>query len=78
MPKVFTAFEQTEAALGRRDSTGLGLPVSLGMAKAMGGTISATSLGRGHGATFRLVLPMASGEEAELRVAKLAGVAAGQ
>ncbi|MCP3973523.1 MAG: HAMP domain-containing histidine kinase [bacterium] len=71
MPKVFTAFEQTDAAKQRIDSTGLGLPVSLGMAQAMGGTIQATSLGAGHGSTFRLVLLTGTGEEMELKMASL-------
>jgi len=71
MPKVFTAFEQTDAAKGRVDSTGLGLPVSLGMAQAMGGTIQADSLGEGHGSTFRLVLNAGTGEETELKMASL-------
>lgn len=71
MPKVFTAFEQTDAAKGRIDSTGLGLPVSLGMAQAMGGTIQADSLGAGHGSTFRLVLSAGTGEQTELKMATL-------
>jgi signal transduction histidine kinase len=71
MPKVFTAFEQTDVAKGRVDSTGLGLPVSLGMAQAMGGTIQADSLGAGHGSTFRLVLNAGTGEETELKMATL-------
>jgi len=76
MPKVFTAFEKTTVAMGRADSTGLGLPVSLGMAEAMGGTITANSVGEGHGSTFRLVLDVGNGEEPEWRMASLAGVAA--
>jgi signal transduction histidine kinase len=54
-----------------KDSTGLGLPVSLGMAQAMGGTIQADSLGEGHGSTFRLVLNAGSGEATELKMASL-------
>jgi signal transduction histidine kinase len=76
MPKVFTPFEQTSAAKGRQDSTGLGLPVSLGMAEAMGGSITAESLGAGRGATFRLVLEIGTGHEAELRMASLPALAA--
>ncbi len=76
MPKVFAAYEQTDVARGRTDSTGLGLPVSLGMAEAMGGRISATSEGPDHGSTFRLVLHEGRGEAAELRMATLAGLAA--
>ncbi len=76
MPKVFTAFEQTEVARGRTDSTGLGMAISLGMAEAMGGTISATSIGTGHGSTFRLVLERGTGTAPEFRMASLAGIAA--
>jgi signal transduction histidine kinase len=76
MPKVFTAFEKTTVAMGRADSTGLGLPVSLGMAEAMGGTITANSIGEGHGSTFRLVLDAGTGQDPEWRMASLAGVAA--
>ena len=71
MPKVFTPFEQTDVAKGRWDSTGLGLPISLGMAQAMGGTIHADSLGVGHGSTFRLALPAGRGEAVQLQMARL-------
>ncbi|MFQ5554837.1 MAG: sensor histidine kinase [Acidimicrobiia bacterium] len=75
MPKVFTAFEQTDVAKRRLDSTGLGLPVSLGMATAMNGTLEAVSLGIGHGSTFRLTLEPGNGGDTELRMAALPLVA---
>ncbi len=71
VPAVFTPFEQTTVAQQRVDSTGLGLPISLGLAQAMGGTIEFHSEGPGKGSTFTLILPAATGEEAEPRVATL-------
>ncbi len=75
-PLLFRPFEQTEAGRGRLDSTGLGLPVSLGLAQAMGGTIEVESSGAGLGSTFRLVLQRASGAESELCLASLPALAA--
>ncbi len=71
MPKVFTAFEQTDVAKQRTDSTGLGLPVSLGMAEAMGGTIQVDSVGEGHGSVFRLILGAGTGDDVEVLMASL-------
>ncbi|HHC08774.1 MAG TPA: HAMP domain-containing histidine kinase [Actinobacteria bacterium] len=71
VPAVFTPFEQTRVAQQRVDSTGLGLPISLGLAQAMGGTIEFYSDGPGKGSTFTLVIPAASGAPAENRVATL-------
>jgi histidine kinase len=42
----------------RRSGTGLGLSVARGIAMAHGGTLIATSAGRGQGATFVLTVPM--------------------
>ena len=42
---------------GRRSGTGLGLSVARGIAQAHGGTLAATSAGRGQGATFVLTVP---------------------
>lgn len=76
MTKIFTPFEQTDAGRARTDSTGLGLPIALGMAQAMDGTIEAESGGVGKGSTFRLVLPVGSGRDAEIKLASLPVVAA--
>jgi signal transduction histidine kinase len=76
MEKVFVPFEQTDAGKSRTDSTGLGLPVALGMAQAMGGTIEAESEGNGKGSTFRLVLPTGSGSGVEVKLAALPVIAA--
>ena len=76
MPKVFTAFEQTDAGKSRSDSTGLGLPISLAFAHAMGGTIDAVSAGESLGSTFRLELPAGPGGGPELCMASLGAMAA--
>jgi len=76
VPAVFTPFEQTRVAQQRVDSTGLGLPVSLGLAQAMGGTIEFHSDGPGKGSTFTLMLPAATGDAPEPRVATLPTLAA--
>ncbi len=73
---LFRPFEQTAAGRGRLDSTGLGLPVSLGLAEAMGGTIEVESDGVGRGSLFRLVLQHGGGTEAELCLATLPALAA--
>jgi PAS domain S-box-containing protein len=55
MPRIFEPFFTTKRALG---GTGLGLAVSHGIAEMHGGTLTADSE-PGHGATFRLRLPLA-------------------
>ena len=54
--RVFERFGQVDTGLDRRfEGTGLGLPISLALAKAMGGDITLDSR-PGHGAVFRLTL----------------------
>ena len=76
MPVLFRLFEQTDIGKHRIDSTGFGLPVSLGLAEAMGGTIEVESDGPGFGSLFRLVLQRGSGAEEELFLASLPAIAA--
>lgn len=56
---LFRPFTQYHRDLvGPEVGTGLGLYVSQGIAEAHGGKISVTSKGRGHGATFKVRLPV--------------------
>ena len=59
LPRLFDAFEQGEVRADRQQAgLGLGLAISRKLAEAHGGTISATSGGRGKGATFAVELPV--------------------
>ncbi len=59
LPHVFERFRQAENALGRaQGGLGLGLAIAHHLVELQGGTISATSEGIGHGATFTVRLPM--------------------
>jgi CheY-like chemotaxis protein len=58
LPKLFTAFEQGDVRAARKFAgLGLGLAISRKLAEAHGGTITASSMGRGHGSTFTVDLP---------------------
>ena len=47
----------------RRSGTGLGLSVARGISRAHGGTLTATSPGRGQGATFVLTVPLSTTDD---------------
>ncbi|MDP9122531.1 MAG: ATP-binding protein, partial [Acidobacteriota bacterium] len=58
LPKIFDAFEQADPSIRSRfGGLGLGLAISKTIVEAHGGTLVATSPGRGQGATFTLTLP---------------------
>jgi PAS domain S-box-containing protein len=62
LPHVFQQFRQEEAGSARRfGGLGLGLTIVRHLVEMHGGTVSATSAGRGGGATFSVHLPL-SGE----------------
>ena len=57
LPKLFDAFEQGDSSITRRfGGLGLGLAISKTLADLQGGTLTASSRGRGQGATFTLEL----------------------
>ena len=62
--KVFSYFEQTESGRTVGGGTGLGLPISRGFAKKMGGNISFTST-KNIGSTFRFTFVAELPEETE-------------
>ncbi|WP_437682794.1 PAS domain S-box protein [Sorangium sp. So ce131] len=61
LPRIFDAFEQGNAATARHfGGLGLGLAISRAIVQLHGGAITASSPGRGAGATFRVLLPAAA------------------
>jgi CheY-like chemotaxis protein len=62
LSKLFTAFEQGEVRSRRQFAgLGLGLAICKKLIEAQGGTIAASSEGRGKGATFAVELPAVRG-----------------
>lgn len=65
LARIFDAFDQGDAANAAHfGGLGLGLAISRAVVELHGGTISAESAGRGHGATFTVRLPLETAAEA--------------
>ncbi len=73
--RLFSAFERLDANATPVEGTGLGLALSRGLVRAMGGEIGVRSA-PGAGSTFWLQLPPASGAAADLGMAMPVGPAA--
>lgn len=58
LERVFERFYRAPGNTRRSDGSGIGLTIARGIARAHGGDITATSAGRGRGATFVLMLPL--------------------
>lgn len=59
LPYLFERFYRVDASRSRRSGgSGIGLTISRHLAWQMGGTLTATSAGVGHGSTFTLRLPL--------------------
>lgn len=59
LPYVFDRFRQAESGIAReRGGLGLGLSIARQLTEMHGGTIEASSAGVGHGATFRVKIPL--------------------
>lgn len=67
IPRLFQPFAQAETTLDRsKGGLGLGLALVKGLAEMHGGTVSVESPGSGHGATFRVTLPLDMTAAAEM------------
>jgi PAS domain S-box-containing protein len=61
LPRVFERFCQADAGTTRKaGGLGLGLAIVRHLVEMHGGSVDATSAGEGHGATFRVALPLMS------------------
>ncbi|HVO90282.1 MAG TPA: ATP-binding protein [Casimicrobiaceae bacterium] len=64
LPRVFDLFVQGEQAIDRQEGgLGLGLAIVNTLVRMHGGEVNAASDGRGHGAQFRVRLPIASEDD---------------
>jgi signal transduction histidine kinase len=55
---VFERFYRVDTARDRtHGGSGIGLAIAKALVQAHGGQLTATSLGPGHGSTFRILLP---------------------
>jgi signal transduction histidine kinase len=61
LPLIFNRFWQADSSTTRRhDGLGIGLSVTQHLIELHGGHIKASSQGKGHGATFQIILPLRS------------------
>ena len=69
LPHVFDRFRQQDGAMTRmHGGLGLGLSIVQQLVEAHGGTVTADSAGKGHGATFTVRVPAAPAEINEVGV----------
>ncbi len=60
LPQLFSRFRQADSTTSRRHGgLGLGLSIVASLVRLHGGEVTASSAGRGHGATFTVTLPVA-------------------
>jgi PAS domain S-box-containing protein len=78
LPHVFERFRQADSGTTReRGGLGLGLAIARHFVEMHGGSIQAASAGEGHGATFRLTLPIMNVQEEPPLVAQPQSLTAG-
>jgi signal transduction histidine kinase len=59
LSRIFERFYRVDAARDREHGgAGIGLAIAKAFADAHGGSLTASSMGSGHGATFTLVVPV--------------------
>jgi CheY-like chemotaxis protein len=76
LPHVFDPFRQADGAITREHGgLGLGLAIVKYLAELHGGSVTATSAGEGHGATFVVTLPLATQRAAKTEPASAGDVA---
>jgi len=76
LERIFNAFEQASRSVTRQfGGLGLGLTICRAMVELHGGTIKASSPGRGRGATFTVRLPMRAARVSDGGAASVIGAA---
>lgn len=65
LPHIFDRFRQGDTSGARKGGLGLGLSIVKNLVEMHGGSVRATSKGRGTGARFTIELPLASGHDGQ-------------